>query len=111
MEERKEYVTKSSFRRPNGNASINASDELESNTEFEELETIAEKTATSVVDSDEELDSDDDSDDDNDSLPMKGEDYAKSLEATTFAKYTLVFVGEDEYYNYEKAKDENIDFI
>lgn len=29
----------------------------------------------------------------------------------TFAKYTLVFVGEDEYYNYEKAKDENIDFI
>ena len=64
-------MTKSSFRRPNGNASINASDELESNTEFEELETIAEKTATSVVDSDEELDSDDDSD----SLPMKGEDY------------------------------------
>lgn len=72
-------MTKSSFRRPNGNAFINASDELESNTEFEELETIAEKTATSVVDSDEELDSDDDSDDDNDSLPMKGEDYAKRV--------------------------------
>ena len=108
MEElKKEYVTNSFFRRPNKNAFVNASDELESNTEFEELETIAEKTATSVVDSDEELDSDDD----NDSLPMKGEDYAKSLEATTSAKYTLVFVGEDEYYYYEKAKDENIDFI